>query len=110
MINRHSPYSPHRLPDLALALVATAAASLSIAGCGEEEAPPPPPIVAAPPPPPPPPPLPQIKTIAELMQELGIDPRVKLSYFDAPATTENPAPASPACAASIAAFIARRFV
>jgi len=84
-----SQHSPHRLPDLALAILATAAASLSLAGCGEEEAPPPPPIVAAPPPPPPPPPPPAVKSIAELMQELGIDPRVKLAESDAPNTTEK---------------------
>ena len=98
MINRHSPYSPHRLPDAralrarsrtALAILATAAVSLSIAGCGEEEAPPPPPIVRTEPPPPPPPPPPAIKTIAELMAELGIDPRVKLAEDDAPNTTEK---------------------
>lgn len=73
----------------ALAILAAAAASLLLAGCGEEEAPPPPPVVVAPPPPPPPPPPPQIKTIAELMQELGIDPRVKLAEDDAPNTTEK---------------------
>lgn len=87
-----------RLPDAralrvtsraALAVLTIAAASLSIAGCGEEEAPPPPPVVVAPPPPPPPPPPPQIKSIAELMQELGIDPRVKLAESDAPNSTEK---------------------
>jgi hypothetical protein len=112
MINRHSQFSQpsqHPLPDprtprcalsaagvasrtatrAALAIVATAAASLSLAGCGEEEAPPPPPVVVAPPPPPPPPPPPAVKSIAELMQELGIDPRVKLAESDAPNTTEK---------------------
>ena len=101
--------SPHRLPDpctprcalrtagvasrttarAALAILATAVASLSLAGCGEEEAPPPPPVVVAPPPPPPPPPPPAVKSIAELMQELGIDPRVKLAESDAPDSTEK---------------------
>jgi hypothetical protein len=98
MTNQHSQPNLPRLPDaralratsrIALAFLATAAASLSLAGCGEEEAPPPPPVVRTEPPPPPPPPPPAIKTIAELMDELGIDPRVKLAEDDAPNTTEK---------------------
>jgi hypothetical protein len=104
MTNQHSQPNQHRLPEArtlhvamraasrsSLALLATAAASLSLslAGCGEEEAPPPPPVVVAPPPPPPPPPPPAIKSIAELMAELGIDPRVKLAEEDAPNSTEK---------------------
>jgi hypothetical protein len=98
MTNLPSLHNQHRLPDAralraasraALALLATAAVSLSLAGCGEEEAPPPPPVVRTEPPPPPPPPPPAIKTIAELMEELGIDPRVKLAEDDAPNTTEK---------------------
>jgi len=86
--------SPHRLPEMrtaraAFAVLAAAAASLSLAGCGEEELPPPPPVVRTEPPPPPPPPPPAIKSIAELMAELGIDPRVKLAERDAPNSTEK---------------------
>jgi hypothetical protein len=98
MTSQHSQPNQHRLPEArvlraasraALAVLAIAAASLSLAGCGEEEAPPPPPVVRTEPPPPPPPPPPAIKTIAELMAELGIDPRVKLAEDDAPNTTEK---------------------
>ena len=112
MTNQHSQPNQHRLPDpsamrttvalraatavvrsrafgTALALLATVSVSLSLAGCGEDEAPPPAPIVVAPPPPPPPPPPPAIKSIAELMAELGIDPRVKLAESDAPNSTEK---------------------
>lgn len=95
-----SLHSQPSLPDaprhplartLSAALVgASVAASLmgTLTGCGEEPPPPPPPVVRNDPPPPPPPP-PAIKTIAELMAELGIDPRVKLAESDAPNTTEK---------------------
>ena len=95
MTSQHSQLPLHDARALratsraALAILATAAVTLSLAGCGEEEAPPPPPVVVAPPPPPPPPPAPQIKSIAELMAELGIDPRVKLAEDDAPNSTEK---------------------
>lgn len=97
--------SPHRLPDprnlraegfasrlatrAALAIFATAAVSLSLAGCGEEELPPPPPVVRTEPPPVKEEPVAMVKSIAELMAELGIDPRVKLAERDAPNSTEK---------------------
>lgn len=57
-------------------------------GC-EEDAPPPVVVVPAPPPPPPPPPEPTVKSIAELMKELNIDPKVELPEERAPETTEE---------------------
>jgi hypothetical protein len=56
-------------------------------GCSGEE--PQPQVTArAAPPPPPPPPAPTVKSVADLMQELNIDPRITLAEEHAPPTTE----------------------
>ena len=62
---------------------ACVAMSVMTVGC-EEEAPPPPPVVQAPPPPPPAPPKPAVTSIADLMVEYHIDPKVHLPEEKAP--------------------------
>ena len=64
-------------------------ACVGLTSCGEEEAPPPPPVARVAPPPPPPPPAPTIKSVAELMAENNIDPRVNLPETMAPNTNEK---------------------
>ncbi len=73
----------------AAAVIVTACASVFVGGCGEEEAPPPVAYVPPPPAPPPPPPEPTVKSIAELMKELNIDPKIELPEERAPDTTEE---------------------
>ncbi|MSR18154.1 MAG: hypothetical protein EXS00_03130 [Phycisphaerales bacterium] len=69
-----------------LPILILAASTLMVSCAEEEEAAP---VVVAPPPPPPPPPLPPaVKSIADLMKELNIDPRVQLPEKYAPDTTE----------------------
>ncbi len=60
---------------------------LGITGCGGSTPPPAP--VARKPAPPPPPPKPTVTPISQLMAELGIDERVRLSEADAPETDEK---------------------
>ena len=69
------------------ALVCT---GLLLTGCSKE--PEPAPVAkapAAPPPPPPPPAAPKVQTIADLMDELGIDSRVSLPEDMAPRSTDE---------------------
>jgi hypothetical protein len=73
---------------LAIASAIALGSVLFVSGCGEEEAPPPVVVAPPPPPPPPPPPEPTVKSIAELMTELNIDPKVELPEERAPETTE----------------------
>ncbi len=60
---------------------------LGITGCGGSTPPPAP--VARKPAPPPPPPKPTVTPVSQLMAELGIDERVRLSEADAPETDEK---------------------
>lgn len=69
--------------------IATAIACVGLTSCGEDEAPPAPIARAMPTPPPPPPPEPTVRSIAELMAELNIDPKVNLPEDFAPDTTEK---------------------
>lgn len=72
------------------ALATLSFSTLTLIGCGEEDAPPP--VAYTPPPAPePPPPEPEstVKSIAELMRELNIDPKVDLPEERAPDTTEE---------------------
>ncbi|MSR28374.1 MAG: hypothetical protein EXS03_02215 [Phycisphaerales bacterium] len=95
MTNLTNLTSHHHPPERAFPraglnwLAAIAATTVLVGGCGEDDAPPPPPVVRAPEPPPPPPPEPTVKSIAELMKELNIDPRVELPEERAPDTTEE---------------------
>lgn len=68
-------------------LLSSVAACVALAGCGEEPAP----VVVAPPPPPPAPVVeaPKVASIAELMAQHDIDPRVNLPEDRAPRTTEQ---------------------
>lgn len=86
--HQHQPKLHARNPFLSVA-VASAIACIALTSCGEDEAPPAPIARAAPTPPPPPPPPPSVKSIAELMQELNIDPKVNLAEELAPDTTEK---------------------
>lgn len=75
------------LPPASAFLLLAAGVALTLPGCTEEE---PPPVVVAPPPaPPPPPPPPPLATVADLMKELNIDPRVSMDERFAPDTTEK---------------------
>ncbi len=69
--------------------VASVIVCVALTSCGEDEAPPAPIVRVAPPPPPPPPEAPTVKSIAELMAELNIDPKVNLPEDFAPDTTEK---------------------
>ena len=84
---------PKRLrKSLALSLAALSfAASTLVVGCGSEPEPEPEPVVrrAPAPPPPPPPPAPTVTSIADLMVQYDIDPRVQLEESDAPDTDEQ---------------------
>jgi hypothetical protein len=53
-----------------------------------------------------------LRTISLRVPEIFLElcPEVSARRLISPATTEKPRPASPACAASMAAFMARRFV
>lgn len=80
MINRRSPLAAGVASLAGLALVVAA-------GCSGGSPPPPPPVAAArESAPPPPPPKPRVTPIAELMTQLGIDPRVNLPEDKAPPT------------------------
>lgn len=90
MTHRESPREvrreSHRAPRLAL-LASSLVACAALVGCGEEEAP----VVVAPPPPPPKPVVeaPKVVSVAELMTQYDIDPRVSLPEERAPRTTEQ---------------------
>ncbi len=97
-----SPNQPHFVASIdanfarratvrfALASTICILVSVGLAACGEgEEAAPAPVARYEPPPPPPPPPEVSVKSIDELMKELGIDSRVSLPEHLAPDTTEK---------------------
>lgn len=83
MINRRTPVL------VGCVALGSLAFGLGMTGCGggEEQAvaPPPPPVNTTPPPPPPP----RVKTVEQLMADLGIDSRIVMAEEDAPETTEE---------------------
>lgn len=86
--------SPKRLrKSLALsAVVFGFVTSTLVVGCGSEPEPEPEPVVRrapAAPPPLPPPPAPTVTSVADLMVQYDIDPRVQLEESDAPDTDEQ---------------------
>jgi hypothetical protein len=81
--SHHRPRAPRAESSVLVGVSVTALLMASgLVGCGEEP-PPPPPVVQAPPPPPPPPP-PPVTSVEELMQQLGIDERVRMREEQAP--------------------------
>ena len=93
MTSPTSPFSPPERRSRRVfarvmpAMLAVSVLAAGLAGCAEEE--PPPPVAKKAPPPPPPPPPPPIKTVADLMADLGIDDRVVMEESQAPASTED---------------------
>jgi len=82
MMNRKSAFS-----SAGLLLAAGAMLTAGLTGCGEEEKPV---VQAAPPPaPPPPPPPPKAISTTDLIAELNVDPRIKMSEAAAPRSTED---------------------
>jgi len=81
--------SLNRISCFGCAVMAAAAFSLALGGCGEDPAPvvqlPPP----APPGPPPAPPKPAVTSVAQLMLDLAIDERVVMEEDQAPSTTAD---------------------
>lgn len=90
--NKNQSNQSRREAFVAAALVSVIAC-VGLTSCGEDEAPPAPVVRFTPPPPPPEPVAPTVKSIAELMAELNIDPKVNLPEEFAPATTEKRAAA-----------------